>query len=97
LQKEHPLLLVNFTELASALTINPLLDQLPTKTTFQLPLHLKQKTRSRIILQQVDETDQSKHANIRVGLCCLTECLTVTFWLTNRDTGTKSLNRVCPG
>jgi len=29
LQKEHPLLLANFTELANALTINPLLDQLP--------------------------------------------------------------------
>jgi len=29
LQKEHPLLLANFFELATALTVNPLLDQLP--------------------------------------------------------------------
>jgi len=39
LQKEHPLLLANFTKLANALTINPLLEQLQT---YQLPLHLKQ-------------------------------------------------------
>jgi len=45
LQKEYPLLLDNFTELASALTINPLLDQLPTTTTYQLPLHLKQRNK----------------------------------------------------
>jgi len=43
LQKEHPLLLANITELANALTINPLLDQLPTAMTYQLPLHLKQR------------------------------------------------------
>jgi len=42
LQKEHPLLPANFTELANPLTINPLLDQLPTTMTYQLPLHLKQ-------------------------------------------------------
>jgi len=45
LQKEHPLLLANFTELANALTINPLLDQLPTTMTYQLPLHLKQRNK----------------------------------------------------
>ena len=32
-----------------------------------------------------------------VGLCSLTECLTETFWLTDRDTGTKPSNRDCPG
>jgi len=37
LQKEHHLLLANFTKLANALTINPLLDQLPTTLTYQLP------------------------------------------------------------
>jgi len=42
LQKEHPLLLANFTELANVLTINPLLGQLPTTMTYQLPLDLKQ-------------------------------------------------------
>jgi len=42
LQKEHPLQLAKFTELANALTINPLLDQLPTTMTYQLPLHIKQ-------------------------------------------------------
>jgi len=36
LQKEHPLLLANFTELAITLTINPLLDQLPTTMTYRL-------------------------------------------------------------
>jgi len=45
LQKEHPHLLANFTELANALTINPLLDQSPTTMTYQLPLHLKQRSK----------------------------------------------------
>jgi len=45
LQKEYPLLLANFTELANALTINPLLDQLPTTMTYQLLLHLKQRSK----------------------------------------------------
>jgi len=36
LQKEHLLLLANFTEPANALTINPALDQLPTTMTYQL-------------------------------------------------------------
>jgi len=45
LQKEHPLLLANFTELANALTINPLLDQLFTTMTYQLPSHLKQRNK----------------------------------------------------
>jgi len=53
LQKEHPLLLASFTELANAPTINPLLDQLPTTMTYQLPLHPKQRKISRIIPQQV--------------------------------------------
>jgi len=44
----------------------------------------------------VKQTNHS-NADIRVGLCCLTECLTGTFSLTNRDAGTKPLNRVCPG
>jgi len=39
LQKEHPLLLAN------ALTINPLLDHLPTTMMYQLPLHLKQRNK----------------------------------------------------
>jgi len=43
LQNEHPLLLASFTELANAPTINPLVDQLPTTMTYQLPLHLKQR------------------------------------------------------
>jgi len=45
LQKENPLLLANFTELANALTINPLLDQLPTTMTYQLTLHVKQRNK----------------------------------------------------
>jgi len=45
LKKEYPLLLDNFTELANALTINPLLGQLPTTITYQLPLHLKQRNK----------------------------------------------------
>jgi len=45
LQKEHPLLLATITELANAITINPLLDQLPTTMTCQLPLHLKQRNK----------------------------------------------------
>jgi len=60
LQKEHPLQLANFTELANALTINPILDKLPTTMTYQLPLHFKQRNkiwRSPIILQQVGSTD----------------------------------------
>jgi len=99
LQKEHSLLLANVTELSNALTINPLLDQLPTTMTYQLPLHLKQRNKithhssaswlNRLIIVC--------YCNIRVGLCCLTECITGTFWLTNRDVGTKPLNRVCPG
>jgi len=40
LQKEHALLLANFTELANALTTKPLLDQLPTAMPYQLALHL---------------------------------------------------------
>jgi len=44
LQKEHPLL-ANFTELANALTINPILDQLPITMTYQLPLHQKQRNK----------------------------------------------------
>jgi len=31
-----------------------------------------------------------------VSLCWLTECLTGTFWLTDRDTGTKPLNQDSP-
>jgi len=31
-----------------------------------------------------------------VGLCLLTECLTGTCWLTDRDTGTKPSNRHRP-
>jgi len=52
LQKEHPILLANFTELANALTINPLLNQLATTMTYQLGyLYIwKNETRSRIIL-----------------------------------------------
>jgi len=46
LQKEQPLLLANFTELANALTIKPSLDQLPTTMVYQLPLHLKQRNNS---------------------------------------------------
>jgi len=46
LQKEHPLLLANFTKLANALTVNPLLNQLPTTMTYQLPLHLKQRNKT---------------------------------------------------
>jgi len=60
LQNEHPLQLANFTELDNALTINPILDKLPTTMTYQLPLHLKQRNktwRSPIILQQVGSTD----------------------------------------
>jgi len=53
LQKEHPLLLANFTELDNVLTINPLLDQLPITMTYQLPYIQNNETRSRIILQQV--------------------------------------------
>jgi len=45
LQKEHPLLLANFTELAISLTINPSLDQSPTTMKYQLPLHLKQRNK----------------------------------------------------
>jgi len=45
LQKEHPLLLASFTQLANAPTINPLLDQLPTTMTYQLPSHLKQRNK----------------------------------------------------
>jgi len=45
LQKLHPLLLANFTELANALTINPLPDQLPITMTYQLPLHLNQQNK----------------------------------------------------
>jgi len=41
--------------------------------------------------------NQSQPANIRVRLCWLTECLTGTFWLTDRDAGTKPLNRDCSG
>jgi len=43
--KKDPLLLANFTELANVLTINPLLDQLTTAMTYQLPLHLKQRNK----------------------------------------------------
>jgi len=46
LHKDHPLLLTNFTELANALTINPLQDQLPTTMTYHLPLHLKQRNKT---------------------------------------------------
>jgi len=45
LQKEHPLLLATIAELANALTINPLLVQLPTTMACQLPLHLKQRNK----------------------------------------------------
>jgi len=45
LQQEHPRFLANVTELANALTINSLLDQLPTTMTYQLPLHLKQRNK----------------------------------------------------
>jgi len=45
LHEEHPLLLANFTEITNALTINPLLDQLPTTLTYQLPTHLKQRNK----------------------------------------------------
>jgi len=55
LQKEHPLLLANFTQLANALTINPLLNQLPTTMTYQLGYHYiwNNETRSRIILSKL--------------------------------------------
>jgi len=32
----------------------------------------------------------------RVELCWLIQCVTGTFWLTDRDAGTKPQNRVCP-
>jgi len=48
----------------------------------------QEKTRSHITLQQFG---QSQTANIRVGLCWLTECQTGTFWLTDRDAGTKPI------
>jgi len=32
-----------------------------------------------------------------VGLYWLSECLTGTFWLTDRDAGAKTLNPHCPG
>jgi len=45
LQREHPLLLANFTELANALTINSLRGQLPNTMMYQLPFHLKQRNK----------------------------------------------------
>jgi len=78
LQNEHHVLLANFIELANALTINPLLDQLSATMTYQLPLHLKQRNK---ITQ-----DSSASCLGRLIIACWYSCRAMLpDWMPNRE------------
>jgi len=78
LYEEHPLLLANFTELANTLTINPLLDQLPTTKTYQLPSHLKERNK-------ITHHFSASWLN-RLIIACSYSCrVTLPDWMPYRD------------